>query len=106
MLVTKIVLFIKLQLYSSFKLDGDDSQLYIGANSSTLAAQIASIESCIQGVHDWFLNTLVFTSTHLSPEAIAFSNPRSKPIVALAESVKTITVAGFLIKLQSSEAKI
>ena len=35
-------------------------------------------------------------------EAIAFSNPRSKQLVALAESLKTITVAGFPIKLQSS----
>ena len=42
---------------------------------------------------------------HLNPsksEAIAFSNPRSKPLVALAESVQTITVAGSPIKLQSS----
>ena len=75
--------------------------LYIGANSSTLIAQIASIESCTQRVHDWLLNN----GLHLNPsksEAIAFSNPRSKPLVALAESVKTITVAGSPIKLQSS----
>ena len=68
---------------------------------STLMAQIASIESCTQRVHDWLLNN----GLHLNPsksEAIAFSNPRSKPLVALAESVKTITVAGSPIKLQSS----
>ena len=34
-------------------------------------------------------------------EAIAFSNSRSKPLVALAECGKTITVAGSPIKLQS-----
>ena len=87
----------------SFHQYADDTQLYIGANSSTLIAQIASIESCTQRVHDWLLNN----GLHLSPsksksEVIAFSNPRSKPLVALAESVKTITVAGFTIKLQSS----
>ena len=79
----------------------DDTQLYIGANASTQIAQIASIESCTQRVHDWLLNN----GLHLNPsksEAIAFSNPRSKPLVALAESVKTITVAGSPIKLQSS----
>ena len=85
----------------SFHQYADDTQLYIGANSSTLRAQIASIESCTQRVHDWLLNN----GLHLNPsksEAIAFSNPRSKPLVALAESVKTITVAGSPIKLQSS----
>jgi hypothetical protein len=85
----------------SFHQYADDTQLYIGANSSTLIAQIASIESCTQRVHDWLLNN----GLHLNPsksEAIAFSNPRSKPLVALAESVKTITVAGSPIKLQSS----
>ena len=85
----------------SFHQYADDTQLYIGANSSTLAAQIASIEACTQRVHDWLLNN----GLHLNPsksEAIAFSNPRSKPLVALAESVETITVAGSPIKLQSS----
>ena len=85
----------------SFHQYADDTQLYIGANSSTLIAQIASIELCPQRVHDWLLNN----GLHLNPsksEAIAFSNPRSKPLVALAESVKTITVAGSPIKLQSS----
>ena len=79
----------------SFHQYADDTQLYIGANSSTLAAQIASIESCTQRVHDWLLNN----GLHLNPsksEAIAFSNPRSKLLVALAESVQTITVAGLL----------
>ena len=46
--------------------------------------------------------TMVFTSTPSKSEAIAFSNPRSKPLVALAESVQTITVAVSPIKLQSS----
>ena len=85
----------------SFHQYADDTQLYIGANSSTLAAQIASIEACTQRVHDWLLNN----GLHLNPsksEAIAFSNPRSKPLVALAESVETITVSGSPIKLQSS----
>ena len=85
----------------SFHQYTDDTQLYIGANSSTLAAQITSIEACTQRVHDWLLNN----GLHLNPsksEAIAFSNPRSKPLVALAESVETITVAGSPIKLQSS----
>ena len=85
----------------SFHQYADDTQLYIGANSSTLIAQIASIESCTRRVHDWLLNN----GLHLNPsksEVIAFSNPMSKPLVALAESVKTITVAGSPIKLQSS----
>ena len=85
----------------SFHQYADDTQLYIGANSTTFEAQIASIESCTQKVHDWLLNN----GLHLNPsesEAIAFSNPRSKPLVALAESVLLITVAGSSIKLQSS----
>ena len=53
----------------------DDTQLYVvGANYSTLTAQIAFIESCTQIVHDWLLNN----GLHLNPtksEAIAFSNP-------------------------------
>ena len=40
----------------SFHQYADDTQLYIGANSSTLAAQTASIEACTQRVHDWLLN--------------------------------------------------
>ena len=39
------------------------SAVYICANSSTLAAQIAYIESCTQRVHDWLLNT----GLHLNP---------------------------------------
>ena len=34
----------------------DDTQLYIGTNSSTLTSQVASIESCTQRAHDWLLN--------------------------------------------------
>ena len=85
----------------SFHQYADDTQLYIGTNSSTLTSQIASIESCSQRVHDWFLNN----SLHLNPsksEAIAFYNPRSKPFAALAESIGTVSVAGSPIKLQSS----
>ena len=77
------------------------TQLYIGTNSSTLTSQIASIESCSQRVHDWLLNN----GLHLNPsksEAIAFHNPRSKPLAALAESIGTISVAGSPIRLQSS----
>ena len=42
---------------------------------------------------------------HLNPsksEAIAFFNPRSKPLQTLAESVEFISVAGSPIKLQTS----
>ena len=57
----------------------DDTQQYIGTNASTLVHQVASIESC--------------TQPQLS-EVIAFFNPRSKPLEALAESIKSISVAG------------
>ena len=66
-----------------------------------LTSQIASIESCTQRVLDWLLNN----SLHLNPsksEAIAFYNPKSKPLVALAESIRTVSVAGSPIKLQTS----
>ena len=86
----------------SFHQYADDTQLYIlGTNSSTLTTQIASIESCTQRVHDWLLNN----GLHLNPsksEAIAFYNPRSKPLAALAESIGTVSVVGSPIKLQSS----
>ena len=54
----------------SFHQYADDTQLYIGTNSSTLAHQVALIESCTQRVHDWLLNN----GLHLNPtksEAIA-----------------------------------
>ena len=54
----------------SFHQYADDTQLYIGANSSSLPSQIASIESCTLRVHDWLLNN----GLHLNPsksEAIA-----------------------------------
>ena len=85
----------------SFHQYADDTQLYIGANSSSLPSQIASIESCTLRVHDWLLNN----GLHLNPsksEAIAFFNPRSKPLQTLAESVESISVAGSPIKLQTS----
>ena len=85
----------------SFHQYADDTQLYIGTNSSTLTTQIASIESCTQRVHNWLLNN----GLHLNPsksEAIAFYNPRSKPLAALAESIGTVSVAGSPIKLQTS----
>ena len=88
----------------SFHQYADDTQLYIGTNSSTLTSQIASIESCTQRVHDWLLNN----GLHLNPsksEAIAFYNPRSKPLAALAESIGTVSVAGSPIKLQTSIKK-
>ena len=55
----------------SFHQYADDTQLYIGANSSSLLSQIASIESCTLRVHDWLLNN----GLHLNPsksEAITF----------------------------------
>ena len=69
----------------SFHQYADDTQLYIGANSSTLAAQIASIEACTQRVHNWACTQqvhdwLLNNGLHFNPsksEAIAFSNPRS-----------------------------
>ena len=85
----------------SFHQYADDTQLYIGANSSSLPSQIASIESCTLRVHNWLLNN----GLHLNPsksEAIAFFNPRSKPLQTLAESVESISVAGSPIKLQTS----
>ena len=45
------------------------------------------------------------TGLHLNPsksEAIAFYNPKSKPLAALAESIGTVSVAGSPIKLQTS----
>ena len=85
----------------SFHQYADDTQLYIGTNSSMLTTQIASIESCTQRVHNWLLNN----GLHLNPsksEAIVFYNPRSKPLAALAESIGTVSVAGSPIKLQTS----
>ena len=85
----------------SFHQYADDTQLYIGTNASTLAHQVASIESCTQRVHNWLLNN----GLHLNPsksEAIAFFNPRSKPLEALAESITSISVAGSPIRLQLS----
>ena len=40
----------------SFHQYADNTQLYIGTNLSTLADQVASIESCTQRVHNWLLN--------------------------------------------------
>ena len=85
----------------SFHQYADDTQLYIGTNLSTLTHQVASLESCTQRVHNWLLNN----GLHLNPsksEAIAFFNPRSKPLESLAESIASISVAGSPINLQSS----
>ena len=85
----------------SFDQYADDTQLYIGTTSSTLTSQIASNESCTQRVYDWFLNN----GLHLNPsksEAIAFYNPKSKPLAALAESIGTVSVVGSPIKLHTS----
>ena len=63
----------------SFHQYADDTQLYIGTSASTLAQQVASIESCTQRVHNWLLSN----GLHLNPsksEAIAFFNQRSKPL--------------------------
>ena len=79
----------------------DDTQLYIGTNLSTLAHQVASIESCTQRVHNWLLNNGLLLNPSKS-KAIAFFNPRSKPLESLAESIASISVAGSPIKLQSS----
>ena len=85
----------------SFHQYADDTQLYIGTNASTLVHQVASIESCTQRVHNWLLNNGLYLNPSKS-EAIAFFNPRSKPLEALTESIKSISVAGSPIKLQSS----
>ena len=85
----------------SFHQYADDTQLYIGANSSSFVSQIASIESCTLIVHYWLLNN----GLHLNPsksEAIIFFNPRSKPLQTLSESIGSIFVAGSPIKLQAS----
>ena len=81
----------------SLRPDGE----YIGTNSSTLTAQIASIESCTQRVHDWLLNNGLHPKS-IQVKAIAFYNPRSKPLAALTESIGTVSVAGSPIKLQTS----
>ena len=85
----------------SFHQYADDTQLYIGTNLSTLSHQVASIESCTQRVHNWLLNNGLHLNSSKS-EAIAFFNPRSKPLESLAESIASISVAGSPIKLQSS----
>ena len=85
----------------SFYQYADDTQLYIGANSSTLLSQVASIESCTLRVHDWLLNNGLHLNLSKS-EAIAFFNPRSKPIQTLAESIGSISVSGSPIKLQTT----
>ena len=85
----------------SFHQYADDTQLHIGTNSSTLATQVSTLESCTIKVNDWLLHN----GLHLNPsksEAIAFFNPRSKPLATLADSIKSISVAGSPIKLQSS----
>ena len=77
------------------------SAVYRYTNMSTLAHQVVAIESCTQRVHNWLLNN----SLHLNPSksnAIAFFNPRSKPIESLAKPITSISVAGPPIKLQSS----
>ena len=66
---------------------------------------IIIMEACTQQVHDWLLNI----GLHINPyksEAITFSNSRSEPLVALDESVKTITVGGPPVKLQSSKKSL
>ena len=45
---------------------------------------------------------MVFILNPSKSEAIAFYNPRSKPLAALAESIGTVSVAGSPIKLQAS----
>ena len=85
----------------SFHQYADDTQQHIDTNSSTLATQVTTLESCTIKVNDWLLQN----GLHLNPskpEAIAFFNPRSKPLATLAESIQSISVAGSPIKLQSS----
>ena len=102
-LQTSLILARPVTICFFFHQYADDTQLYIGANSSSLVSQIASIESCALRVrvHDWLLNN----GLHLNPsksETITFSNPRSKPLQTLAESIGFISVAGSPIKLQTS----
>ena len=78
-----------------------DSQLYIGANSSSLVSQIASVESCTLRVHDWLLNNGLHLNSSKS-EAITFFNSRSKPLQTLAEAIETISIAGSPIKPRTS----
>ena len=85
----------------SFHQYADNTQLYIGTNSPTLTSQIASIESCTQRVHEWLLNNGLHLNLSKS-EAIAFYNPKSKPLAALAESIGMVSVAGSPIKHQTS----
>ena len=86
----------------SFHQYADDTRLYIiGTNSSTLTSQIALIESCTQRVHDWLLNNCLYLTPSKS-KAIAFYNPGSKPLAALAESIWTVSVASSPIKFQKS----
>ena len=81
----------------SFHQYAEDTQLYIGANSSTLA----SSNSIYRGVHSTS-SRLAFEQwsspqpIEVCTEAIAFSNPRSKPLVALAESVRPSQLRGLL----------
>ena len=85
----------------SFHQYADDTQLLIGTNSSTLVIQVDELESCTIRVNNWLLQN----GLHLNPsksEAIAFFNPRSKPLATLAKSIQSISVAGSPIKLQSS----
>ena len=52
---------------------------HIGTNSSTLATQVTTLESCTVRVNDWLLQN----DLHLNPsksKAIAFFNPRIKPL--------------------------
>ena len=54
-----------------------------------------------QRVHNWLLNNGLYLNPSKS-EAIAFYNPKSKPLDALTESIVTVSVAGSPIRLQSS----
>ena len=82
----------------SFHQYADDTELYnIGTNAPTLVHQVASIKSCTKRVHNWLR-----LSSPQSIQAIAFFNPRFKPLDVLGESIKSISVAGSPIKLQSS----
>ena len=47
----------------SFHQYADDTQLHIGTNSSTLANQVATVESCTVWVNDWLLQN----GLHLNP---------------------------------------
>ena len=81
----------------SFHRYADDTQLYIGTNASTLVHQVASIESCAQRVHNWFLSN----GLHLNPsksEAIVFSTQGPNLSKYWLNSFNPLKILGLIIR--------